>query len=239
MGVMSRDVIAVTGPDAATYLQGQLSQDVLALAGGASAPTLLLEPSGKLGFWFGVTRTGDESFRLDVDGGYGEAVVARLQRFKIRTAADIDLVPGDDGDDGDDGAPEVERIRAGIPKLGAEIVDGVIPAELGHAVIEASVSFTKGCYTGQELVARVDSRGGNVPRHLRRLDIDGDVVPPVGTELVVDDKVVGTLTSVASTPEGGAVALAFVARAVVPPATVELRWAAGSASAQVTEVPSA
>ena len=233
---MSRDVIAVTGPDAGTYLQGQLSQDVLALEGGASAPTLLLEPSGKLGFWFGVTRTGDESFRLDVDEGYGDAVVARLQRFKIRTAAEIELVAGDDADDV---APEVDRIRAGTPKLGAEIVDGVIPAELGHAVIDASVSFTKGCYTGQELVARVDSRGGNVPRHLRRLAIDGEVAPPVGAELVVDDKVVGTLTSVASTPEGGAVALAFVARGVVPPATVEVRWATGRASAQVTEVPSA
>ena len=56
-----------------------------------------------------------------------------------------------------------------------------IPAELGQWLIDASVSFTKGCYTGQELVARIDSRGGNVPRPLRGLVVDG-AVPAVGAD---------------------------------------------------------
>lgn len=235
---MSRDLITVSGPDAGTYLQGQLSQDVLGLEVGGSAPTLLLEPSGKLGYWFGVTRTGDDAFELHVDGGFGERVVARLQRFKIRTTADIVLAAGDPAPSESSDPGEADRIAAGIPKLGAEIVDGVIPAELGQALIERSVSFTKGCYTGQELVARVDSRGGNVPRHLRRLVVDGDAVPPPGAEILVGDRVVGVVTSAAvSAPAGAVVALGFVQRAVVPPEGAALRWADGSAAARVEPLP--
>ena len=103
------------------------------------------------------------------------------------------------------------------------------------------MSFTKGCYTGQELVARVDSRGGNVPRHLRGLVIAGDAVPPVGSELVADPggaaKVVGTITSSARSPELGPIALAFVHRTVEPPADVLVRWDGGEAQAQVRELP--
>jgi len=232
---MSRDVIAVTGPEAGTYLQGQLSQDVLGLEIGASAPTLLLEPTGKLGFWFGVTRTADEAFELEVDEGYGEAVVARLQRFKIRTAAEIVPVTsgGEDAGSADHDQIEVDRIAAGIPKMGAEITEGVIPAELGQAVIDGSVSFTKGCFTGQELVARIDSRGGNVPRHLRSLVFSGDEAFTVGDEIVVDGKVVGTVTSSAYSPgTGTSIGLGFVHRSVEPPANAIVRRSdAGSGEA--------
>ena len=69
-----RDVLAVRGPDAEAYLQGQLSQDVAALAVGASADTLLLEPDGKLSALLRVTRTDGQGFVLDVDRGYGDAV---------------------------------------------------------------------------------------------------------------------------------------------------------------------
>ena len=233
---MSHDVIIVRGPDAGAYLQGQLSQDVLALGTGGSAATLLLEPSGKLGFWLTVTRTGADTFELAVDEGFGAEVVARLERFKIRTDAEVALVPGGRPDAG--GAArgdEVDRITAGLPKMGAEITDGVIPAELGQAVIDASVSFTKGCYTGQELVARVDSRGGNVPRHLRGLVIDGDQPPLPGSEIVVGDKVVGTVTSSAFAPaRGAAIALALVHRSVEPPAAAVVR---GPSSAGAEEGP--
>ena len=63
---------------------------------------------------------------------------------------------------------EALRIEAGVPANGAELTDATIPAEAGQWLIDASVSFTKGCYTGQELVARIDSRGGNVPRPAAR-----------------------------------------------------------------------
>ncbi|HLM18402.1 MAG TPA: folate-binding protein, partial [Acidimicrobiia bacterium] len=93
------------------------------------------------------------------------------------------------------------------------------------------VSFTKGCFIGQELVCRIDSRG-HVNRFLRRIaDIEGDW-PPVGAEVVVDGKVVGALTSVAPAdlPTG---ALGYVRREIEPPSAVELRWDGGSARAVI------
>jgi len=255
-----RDVVSVVGPDAEKYLQGQLSQDIVALAVGASAWTLLLDPTGKLGSWLRVTRPAADSFLLDGDPGSGPVMVARLNRFKLRTAAEIELIarptntsepvsevpdantsdpgPSDATLSGSDDGSEASRIEAGVPKLGAEIVDDVIPAELGQWLIDASVSFTKGCYTGQELVARIDSRGGNVPRHLRGLVVVGEVVPPVGAEIVADDKVVGSVTSSAWSPHLGApITLGFVHRTIEPPAVVALRWDGGATSAEMRELP--
>ena len=116
---------------------------------------------------------------------------------------------------GDHSEYERHRIEAGLPAMGHELDANTIPAEAGDVIIDKSVSFTKGCYTGQELVARVDSRGNNTPRRLRLVRVD-DGVPEAGSELLVDDKVVGKLTSVAAS-NGGAVALAYVQRAVAPP----------------------
>ena len=131
---------------------------------------------------------------------------------------------------------EAVRIEAGIPVMGAELSDRTIPAEAG--VVPRTVSFTKGCFTGQELVARIDSRGGNVPRHLRGVVMAGDVVPTAGSAVVVDGRDVGSITSVARSPGLGApVALAYVHRDVVPPADGEVRWEAGQAAARVETLP--
>jgi folate-binding protein YgfZ len=226
-----RDVVAVDGPDAATFLQGQLSQDVAGLAVGDSAWSLLLQPQGKMAAWLRVVRAGDDRFDLDVDAGFGDDVVARLSRFLIRTKATVEAVSRDVVLDGVGAtASDGERIRAGVPAMGAELDESTIPAEVGQWFIDASASFTKGCYTGQELVARIDSRGSNVPRHLRVLAVEGDVVVPVGAEVVAGDggAVVGRVTSAA---EG--IALAYVKRTVEPPATVELRWDGGTAVASI------
>jgi tRNA-modifying protein YgfZ len=126
-------------------------------------------------------------------------------------------------------AYEAWRIEQAIPRQPADIDDSTIPQE---AFLEVdAVSFTKGCFIGQELVCRIDSRG-HVNRFLRRVaDIEGDW-PPVGAEIVVDGKVVGALTSVAPAelPTG---ALGYVRREVEPPTPVELRWDGGSARAVV------
>ena len=79
----SRDVLAVRGPDAEAYLQGQLSQDVAALPVGAAADSLLLEPDGKLSALLRVTRSDGQGFVIDVDAGYGDAVTARLRRLSL------------------------------------------------------------------------------------------------------------------------------------------------------------
>jgi folate-binding protein YgfZ len=266
-----RDVVRVAGPEAVAYLQGQLSQDVEGLEVGRSAQSLLLSPQGKIDALVRVTRTAGDELLLDVDGGYGEAVVARLARFKLRTKADIealgwrclalrgprlaDLGLGAEGDaltlaaewpglsgvdlvgehpevpDGvrvcDPAAWEAVRIEAGIPTMGAELTERTIPAETG--LVEVAVSFTKGCYTGQELVARIDSRGSRVPRHLRGVVLQTGDVPPVGAALFAEggggERELGQLTSVALSPTlGGPVALAYVRREVEPPADVVVRW---------------
>ena len=133
-------------------------------------------------------------------------------------------------------AYEIVRIEAGVPVMGKELNESTIPQEAG--IVDRSVSFTKGCYTGQELVARIDSRGGNVPRHLRGLVVSGDALPPPGAALHVDGKEVGVVTSVAFSPGRGApVALAYVRRAVEPPADGELTWDGGSAMAGIQALP--
>ncbi|MEO5838415.1 MAG: hypothetical protein ABIQ73_23790 [Acidimicrobiales bacterium] len=235
---LDREVIRISGPDAISFLQGQLSQDVAGLAVGASAFTFLLEPQGKVSAWGRITRVADDAILFDVDSGFAEGAIARLNRFKLRTKADIERLdwpvvfaafdwPGFEGTDhigadapfgttvGDPGEYERLRIEAGVPAMGHELDANTIPAEAGDVIIDKSVSFTKGCYTGQELVARVDSRGNNTPRRLRLVRID-EGVPQEGSDLLVDDKVVGKLTSVAASGDG-AVALAYVQRAVTPP----------------------
>lgn len=226
---MSRDTIRVEGPDAAVYLQGQISQDVDAIGVGETAWSLVLQPNGKLASWFRIHRVAEQEFLLDTDEGHGSGLVARLERFKLRTDATIDVSdtqlpapvtwPG-----ASDPSDERQRILAGMPKMGAELTDETIPGEGGQQLIDLSVSFTKGCYTGQELVARIDSRGGNVPRPIRVIQADGELA--VGDEVRVDGDVVGVITSAI-----GDVALAPLMRRVEVGDFVEV----GPLSARVVE----
>ena len=157
------------------------------------------------------SRDGDDAFVLDTDAAAGDALVARLRRFLLRTKATVEPVDGSSAPacSAASGCPQAQlvavvvrctspwprtssgrrssrwpahvtldaeeherrRIEAGVPVSGVDIGPDTIPAEAGAWVIESAVSFTKGCYTGQELVARIDSRGGNVPRPLRVLRV--------------------------------------------------------------------
>jgi folate-binding protein YgfZ len=260
---IERDVVRAHGPDTTTFLQGQLSQDIESMASGDSRWSLLLAPTGKVDAWLRVTKVGDDDdFFLDTDGGWGDAIVTRLERFKLRTKCELEPVsgwqclavrgttlddptarqivwPGVEGVDLlgqavtspahlglDQGAYERLRIESGVPAMGRELTDATIPVEAGQWLIDASVSFTKGCYTGQELVARIDSRGGNAPRPVRGLRLSAPA--PVGAEITLDGKHVGNITSSHDT-----VALAPLPRSVVPPAEVLVVGAA----AQVVELP--
>ena len=255
---LDRDVVGATGPEAASFLQGQLSQDVLALSDGASAWSWLLAPTGKVDALVRVTRLDADDWLLDTDAGWGDAVLTRLNRFKLRTKVElairpwralglrgeaiplVDVAPAQvivapwprfAGLDVLGEAPavpdgwallppadfEAERIVAGLPKMGVELTDKTIPAETD--LIDWTVSFSKGCYTGQELVARIDSRGGNVPRHLRGLLLPPGVGP--GAELVdADGRPAGTITSAAVSASLGPVGLGYVRRGIEVPATL-------------------
>ncbi len=116
--------------------------------------------------------------------------------------------------------------------MGRELDGGTIAAEAG--LVERTVSFTKGCYTGQELVARLDARGNRVARRLCGIVLDPPATEAgglVGADLTVadgDGKVVGTVTSAAWCPGVGAVAgLAYVHRSVDVGATVDIGSTAG------------
>ena len=250
---IDRDVIRAYGPDTVTFLQGQLSQDVAAMAAQESRWSLLLAPTGKVDAWLRVTRLADDEFILDTDAGWGEAVIARLQRFKLRTKCEFEPVdgwrclavrgttvvdpaarpiawPGVEGVDllgADVTAPDLPvqpdaydrlRVESGVPAMGRELTESTIPVEAGQWLIDASVSFTKGCYTGQELVARIDSRGGNAPRPIRGLRIDGHVEAGAAVT-ALDGRALGTVTTAAMDGDE-TIALAPLARAVAPPAEV-------------------
>ena len=191
-----RDVVVVEGPDAATYLQWQVAQDLRPLAIGGTAWTLVLEPAGKVVALARVGRPSEERFELDTDAGYGDALLARLARFKIRVQADLD--------DGARCRPMPRRRvtrRRGSSSAGRRWVTRSSRARRcprPPGLTGVAVSFTKGCYPGQELVERMDSRGAEAPRQLRRLSVPDGARPG---DPVVDDSgdVVGELTSVAGT----------------------------------------
>ncbi|MGZ4673555.1 MAG: CAF17-like 4Fe-4S cluster assembly/insertion protein YgfZ [Ilumatobacteraceae bacterium] len=188
-----RDVIEVDGPDASTFLQSQASQDLRGMAVGDVRWTFLLQPTGRVDVLARVEMVGDSTFRLDTDPGFGQALVDRLNRFKIRIKATVSAV---DATAGSIPTDEDGRIAACWPKMGAEIVPGeTIPAETGLA--DVAISFTKGCYPGQELVERMDSRGSTAPRRLAVLPRRTDDVP--GADVVHDGVAIGTITSVGTT----------------------------------------
>jgi folate-binding protein YgfZ len=251
---LDRDVLAATGSEATAFLQGQLSQDVVPLADRDSAWSWVLAPTGKVDALVRVTRLSDQEWLLDTDAGWGDLLVTRLNRFKLRTKVTIELRrwrvlalrgadawpaeglavgawPGVAGVDVLGESPsipegweviaadeyEARRVAAGIPRMGFDLDEKTIPAETG--LVGFTVSFTKGCYTGQELVARIDSRGGHVPRHLERLRMDHRLVP--GTELVHDGQRAGVVTSSALLPGVGWVGLGYVKRGFDPPVTLQ------------------
>lgn len=263
---IERDVVRVWGPDAITFLQGQLSQDVDALAVGTSTWTFVLQPQGKVDAWARLTKVGADELLLDIDDGWGQALHDRLARFLIRTKAELEVLdrpaiavrgagaPRDElGDDvlrlavagpGVEGydllgagatlpadvekmGPEDLRAHAvehGVPAMGRELTESTIPAEIGDWIVAESVSFTKGCFVGQELTARIDSRGGNVPRRLRALVLEAPVTE--GTPVDADGPA-ASVTTAAVSPRHGPVALAFLGRAVEPGSSVTVDGVAG------------
>ena len=209
------DIVTAVGPDARSYLQGQFSQDMATVDRDGSAWSWLLQPTGKVAALVLVSKVAEETYSIAVDSGFGSVVLARLNRFKLRVKVDLTLV---EGLGTVFAGSEADRIEAVWPAMGSElVVDETIPNAAG--INDRTVSFTKGCYTGQELVARVDSRGVHTPQHLRHLTSSSPLA--VGDVLTLDGKQVGAVTSVAYTA-----ALAWVARSVEPGTTV----LAGSAS---------
>ena len=228
-----KDFLRISGTEAESYLQGQLSQDVEGMSDGEARFTFLLQPSGKVDAWLRITRQAQNDYLIDVDKNYGELVLARLKRFLLRTDCRVEILnyflyteignsrnendfvdciaipyswfgfeftdyifKSDSFSEGftliDDQVWTEVRIKAGIPEMGKEIDTSTIPASLGIA--DFSVSFTKGCYTGQELVARMDSRKGGTPYRLVKISGTSGITASQGV-LLNNGEEIGTITS--------------------------------------------
>jgi aminomethyltransferase len=206
-----RAYVRVAGPDAEDYLQRMLSNDVTS---GEVVDALLLTPKSRLIAPLRVWRRRAEDFLLLTEPELGDAVRAQLLRSRFAAKCEIEPeehtslivfgeaegLPGElpgtvevldtalEATLGDD---EVERARieAGVPAWGKELDDSILPAEAG--LDETHVSFTKGCYPGQEPIARLHYRG-KTNRRLRVLDV-ASARP--GDEIVWEGKAVGRVTS--------------------------------------------
>ena len=168
--------IGLEGPDAPALLESLVGR-TLEIAPDAYLEAEVAGVSLVIGAW---GWSGAPAFQLFVPVTQQAPVLAALE-------AAGDCVRGDAA------TLEVLRVEAGVPQMGAELDDEVFPAEAG--LLPRAVSLTKGCYTGQEIVARLDSRG-HVNHRLVGLRFDGDAPPEPDAELALEDgKVVGEVTS--------------------------------------------
>ncbi len=288
-----RGVIAVNGPDGADYLQGQLTNDVEALAVGEGQYAALLDRKGHMQADMRVLRPAEEEILVEVEMETTPQVLKHLSMYSIgRDVAVVDLsaertvlsligprsaelagsppLPEDacetvgvagveclaagtrDGIDlvvpaaerervagalRDAGAAPVSaaavellRIEAGVPRFGAEMGPATMPAEAG--IVERAVSFTKGCYIGQETVARLHYKG-KPNRHLRGLRLSAAAAP--GAPLRLGEKEVGRLGGSAVSPAFGPIGLAILRREAEP--GVELSVGEDGVTAQVVDLP--
>jgi len=218
-----RAYVRVHGPDAADFLQRMVSNDVLAAE---SCEALLLTAKGRVIAPLVVWHRGGDDFLLLTEPELGDVVARQLTRMRLAAKCAIEreehvstIVFGGEGGipNADYGVPAVEvidadvdapgdadelerlRIAAGTPRWGAEIDDRILPAEAG--LDERAISFDKGCYPGQEPIARLRYRG-HVNRRLRVLDV---AAASPGDEVLHGDKAVGRVTSAVP-----GVALAYV-----------------------------
>jgi len=153
--------ITVDGAQSETYLQGQLSQDLSSL-GPTGSWALLLEPDGTV-LTSCFVEGGGEHFALTVPRDLGDAALARLRRFHLRVNCTLELRDAANGPFDD----ERSMIDAGWPSS-REFATPLTPQSFGATFVRTTVSFTKGCFTGQELVGRLDARGSSVPWRLVR-----------------------------------------------------------------------
>jgi folate-binding protein YgfZ len=242
-----REFVRVAGPDAVDYLQRMVSNDVEALAPGEACPALLLTAKARVMAPLVVLRRTDDDFLLLTEPGLGDVVRAHLTRMRLRAECEIELEEHESvlvfgGAEGfatdwpaarealDAGlAPtlaeeelELRRIEDGVARWEREIDDRILPAEAG--LDKTHVSFSKGCYPGQEPVARLHFRG-HPNRRLRLVELDE--LPEYDAPLLHDGREVGRVTSAARRPDGSVVALAFVRTEVPDDAPLALAARAG------------
>jgi tRNA-modifying protein YgfZ len=247
----THELVVVEGPDAKKFLNDLLSQDLGQMQSDRAVRSFLLGPKGKLRALLWVFGT-DDRIGLVTDAGVGDRVADDLTHYKIRVKVTIHrpvplttvvgslpegAVAAPMGDvvrgffDGPVEAPflsrqewETLRVEALEPVMGRDVDESTIPHETG--LVDESVSFQKGCYLGQELVARMDSRGGKANHLLRRVHLGGLV--DAAAEVRSDSEVVGKITTTGfSVARAAHVGLGLLHRSIEPGAKVTVGAVAG------------
>jgi len=237
---LSRGYVRVSGPEAADFLERMVSNEVASLEPGEARKALLLTPKSRIVAPLLVVRERPESFLLITEPELAEAVATTLLRARFTARCEVAVEPFHGllhftdpsagvrnadygveawetwGPEQPEDAADVEelealRIQAGTPRWGKELDETILPAEAG--LDETHVSLTKGCYPGQEPIARLHYRG-RPNRHLRLLEVE-NAAP--GDEIVCGDKVVGRVTSAVPGQ-----ALGYVRREVPDDAELEI-----------------
>jgi tRNA-modifying protein YgfZ len=261
----SRALVRVAGPEAASYLQRMLTNDVEALVVGDSCDALLLTAKARVIAPMIVFRQSSDTYVLLTEPDLGERLHRELARTKFAAKATIELehaettlvlgasAPPGAVENRDYGVPahelldakapaatpigqdelELLRILAGTPRAGRELDDRILPAEAG--LEQRSISFTKGCYPGQEPVARLHHRG-HANRGLRILQLEADELPSYDAPVAYGSATVGRITSAVRNPAGGVAALGYIRREVPADAILSV---AGRTTRQIVEQRSA
>lgn len=232
----NRDVIAVSGPDRHTWLNDLTSADFSALAPGTSIAGLILSPQGHVEHYFNGLDDG-ETFTAWTEPGRGEALATYLERMKFWSDVEVSrsdkalvwrptggyafIEPSDLTAYAAAVGPacglmafEALRIARGEPRFGLDTDQRTIPNEVGW--VDGgfpAVALDKGCYRGQETVARVHNLG-RPPRRLVRLHLDGSQnhLPVQGAPIVFGGREIGFVGSSARHHEDGPIALALIKR---------------------------
>jgi len=243
-----RDVLRITGPDRLTWLHSLTTQYLEGLAVGRWTDVLLLSPQGRIEHDFSGLDDG-ETFWAHTEPGAGAALISFLDRMRFMSRVEVAAVDDRfvvgryagglatelvEDLDAVAGTPvgvyawEALRIAAGRPRFGLDTDERTIPNEVG--LLGSAVHLDKGCYRGQETVARVYNLG-RPPRRLTLLHLDGSVdhLPPHGADVLLGDKVVGQVGSTARHHELGPIGLALLKRNTPVDATL---LADGVAAAQ-------
>ncbi len=187
------EVEDVTGETAAIGVEGPTAGAVLASLGAPLPATAYAHAAWEGGTVAAVTLTGQPGFRIYSGAGAADGIIHRLEEAGAQAAAEEDA--------------RVVRIENGIPRYGEDIRENSLPQETRQM---QAISFTKGCYLGQEIVERIRAQG-HVNKLLSRVELDTAEPPAPGTKLAADGAEVGEITSAVYSPEAGkTVALAYL-----------------------------
>jgi hypothetical protein len=194
--MISISEIRVTGPDAGEFLQGQLTNDVRRLETGNEILAAWCNPKGRV-ICLGTLHRIEDGYAFHIPAELADDVVRRLTMFRFRSKVELKIV-----DEGETVDPAI-LVRDGRPIIGREQSEQFTPHMLNLDLLDA-ISLDKGCYTGQEVVARTHYKGATKRRTLR---FRADAPVSAGDKIVCEGRDVGTVLNVAANELLGVVPL--------------------------------